>query len=269
MIDLSKFLESAWDAETRQARCRIDTNNYGLEQQHSILENWVFKYFIYAYLTGDDKYVSKIISGLWVHDSIIPRVRYYGDKDMIKLDPNNGWKRGKDQWEKECWLRTDMGVGQATCILGLGLLNLNAFAVLLSTAIAKQKFQMMYQGEVVPQGKYLSMIPPYGNNILEALCISEIAKIPFPLVHRWRIPLSLRFVFPGESKAHRSIILWVLQKINLKYEAVFKAWIKTRPDDLVKAEEKAKRITDIYDPDFLSAQLDAEIQKGILEGILA
>src|SRR3990172_4816161 len=223
---LDEFWALAYDPETKQVRSRLDVP---IEQNAAILENWVWKYFLLCSIAGEYDYCAEILSGLDFYDGIIPRCRYYGPNSMYLIDPGNGWEYGFDKDNIPCQLRTDMGVGQAPCVLGLFAIRNNfskAFSLWerVTQSIYDHGFKMTYRRKVVPQGNYMSLIPPFGNNITEAFCIAESLGDKLPFLHRWRVAPSLarpwnwynikkgKLVLSKEDPLQRSLCLYFLFK---------------------------------------------------------
>lgn len=275
---LDEFWQLAWDPVTKQARHRLD---FGFENNQAILENWVFKYFLLCSILGEYDYCDEILSGLDFYVGIIPRCRYYGASNMQVADPGNGWEHGFDEDNFPCQLRTDMGVGQAPCVLGLyairdkfqkaGNLWMRA-----ATSICDNGFKMTYRGKVVPQGNYMSLIPPFSNNILEALCIAESMDEKIPFFHRWRVAPSLwrawtwpnikkrKLVWSSDEPLQRSLCLHFLANIHpRKYGNIWKDWIRSRDKDVEDARTLAEATTDLQHPDWLARQLNYALEKAI------
>jgi len=266
MNELKEFFDLAWDPTTKQCKGKL---KWPFNNQDNILENWVMKYFTYCSIVGEDAFIEKILSGLNIFGNVIPRARYYGDVDMIATDPNNMWVKRLDFDGIECQMRVDTGTGQAPCLLGLHLIRdkfpkADTLARRFSQEIANNKFVVKYDDITVPQGKFLTVIPPLGNNCIEALCISKIAGVNLPWPHRWRAGISVGNAMPWDDPMQRSLLLWFLKKVMpVKYGEVFNDWIMTRDEDVVKARAYKDSITDMQNTKWLKSRLDVLLQDAI------
>lgn len=266
MINLTEFFNQAWDPITKQAKGKL---KWTFMNQDNILENWVFKYFMYCSIVKEYDFVEKILSGLEVFGGVIPRCRYYGDHDMIVEDPHNTWVKAKDKDGVMCQMRVDTGTGQAPCLLGLASVS-NKFvkaaqlATDFSQAIMKNGCKVKYDGKTVAQGNYLTWIPPLGNNLTELQCISHIAVENIPFWHRWRAYLSVKNYMPWDKGTQRSVCLYFLARLYpSKYKDLFDKWIAKRDKDLVEVHERMDSITDMMNPDWLGSRLDVLLQEAI------
>src|SRR3990172_7951867 len=274
---LDEFWAAEWDPASKQVRHRLDMP---IENNQAILENWVWKYFLLCSIMGEYDYCAEILSGLYTYGEIIPRCRYYGPENMVFKDPGNGWVYTGANPDFQ--VRTDMGVGQAPCVLGLYSIR-NQFSkafdlwCTVSSNIHRRGFKMVFRfNDVVPQGNYMSLIPPFGNNITEAVCIAETLNKKIPFIHRWRAAPSLarawnwynikkgKLVLSKEDPLQRSLCLYFLFKCRpYKYTKLFSKWIASRTNDVEDCRVCAESITSFQDPDWLAAQLNYALQKAI------
>ena len=251
-----------WMPDVKQMKYRLDGD---YQTKGAMLENIPGKLFIYWSMPGVDVHpiYEQILDGLNMYGGIIPRIVYYGDKDMnAEEEKENLWRRVNDSNCRPCQIRIDSGIGQMpTALIGLYSIwqktgHPKAFELFTMQAltIADHNYRMTYEDREVPQGNMFSYFPLPMNNMLEAQCIAEIAKTKIPSKQQFRLWLSVLSPMLWDNQINREIPFWFLAKMNPgQYKDKFKKWIKGQDKRLAEMkaryDKNAEANTDVFKAD--------------------
>lgn len=259
MHEIHSLIKSFYDEKNDWYRCRLDQNTNGSQ---ATLESVVGRYLIYCYMTKEYGNVEHILETLEFFGGILPRVIIRDGRTAQELDAlerkKGLWVNDNDSEGKPCAVRMDSGTGQAPiACMGLYLMGGNLLGSEWAERIARNKYQIRYDGETVPQGDMLAYWPLPMNGMLEVLALSEMSTINVPFMQRPRIALSLSKMMPWDNPIHRSLLLWFLQSVNKKYKKLFDSFIRTRDCDLSELERKYNEVEDdIKHQDYLTSTLN-------------